>query len=85
MREFTYVVTDTQGIHSRPAGLFVNEALKYNCSIKISKDGKEADAKRILGVIKLGVKFGDEVTLRCEGSDEDEAIGKMSRFMQENM
>ena len=85
MREFTYVVTDTQGIHSRPAGLFVQEASRCKCSVTISKDGVEVDAKRILGVIKLGAKHGDEVTVRCEGPDEDAAIEKLSKYMQENM
>ena len=41
MKEFTYVITDEQGIHARPAGLFVKEAAACECSVKISKGGKE--------------------------------------------
>ena len=40
MKEFTYVITDAQGIHARPAGLFVKEAASCECDVKISKDGK---------------------------------------------
>ena len=85
MKEFTYVITDAQGIHARPAGLFVKEAASCECDVKISKDGKEVDAKRILGVMGLGAKQGNEIVLKCEGPDEDAAIEKRSKFLQENL
>ena len=47
MKEFKYVIKDEQGIHARPAGLFVKEAAAFPCKVIIEKDGKEADAKRI--------------------------------------
>ena len=78
MKEFTYTITDEQGIHARPAGLLVS-------AITIEKDGKKVDAKRILGVMGLGAKKGAEITLRAEGEDEDAAIEKLSAFLQENL
>lgn len=85
MREFRYVIKDEQGIHARPAGLFVKEAASCESKITISKDGKEVDAKRILGVTGLGVKKDQEIVLKAEGSDEDQAIEKLSKFLQENL
>lgn len=85
MREFRYVTKDEQGIHARPAGLFVKEAASCESKITISKDGKEVDAKRILGVMGLGVKKDQEIVLKAEGSDEDQAIEKLSKFLQENL
>ena len=85
MREFRYVIKDEQGIHARPAGLFVKEAASCESKITISKDGKEVDAKRILGVMGLGVKKDQESVLKAEGSDEDQAIEKLSKFLQENL
>lgn len=85
MREFRYVIKDEQGIHARPAGLFVKEAASCESKITISKDGKEVDAKRILGVMGLGVKKDQEIVLNAEGSDEDQAIEKLSKFLQENL
>ena len=81
MKEFKYVIKDEQGIHARPAGMFVKEASK----VTISKDGKEVDAKRILGVMGLGVKKDQEIVLRADGDDEDAAIEKLSAFLQENL
>ena len=85
MREFTYTITDPEGIHARPAGLFVKEAAKFDCNITIAKDGKEVDAKRILGVMSLGVKSGQEIVLKTEGKDEDAAMDALCSFLQENM
>ena len=51
MKEFTYTIKDEQGIHARPAGELVKAAAAYPCKVTISKDGKEVDAKRILGVM----------------------------------
>ena len=85
MREFTYTITDPEGIHARPAGLCVKEAAKFDCAITSAKDGKEVDAKRILGVMGLGVKSGQEIVLKTEGKDEDAAMDALCSFLQENM
>lgn len=85
MKEFTYTITDPQGIHARPAGIFVKEAAQFPCSVTISKDGKEVDAKRILGVMGLGVKCGMEIVLKTDGEKEEEAMEHLSTFLKENL
>ena len=56
MKEFKYVVTDPEGLHARPAGILVKKAAEFQSKIMIDKAGKAADAKRILGVMGLGVE-----------------------------
>lgn len=85
MREFQYVITDPEGIHARPAGLLVKAAKEFASDIKIAKDGKAMSCKAIFGVMGLGAKKGDEVTLTFEGEDEDNACEAISKFMQENL
>lgn len=85
MKEFRYVITDEQGIHARPAGMFVKEAAACKCNVTISKDGKEVDAKRILSVMGLGVKKGQEIVLKTDGDGEEAAMEKLSKFLQENL
>ena len=70
MKEFKYVVTDAEGIHARPAGLLVKKAGEFTSSVTIAKGDKSADAKRIFGVMGLGVKTGEEVTITADGADE---------------
>lgn len=85
MREFRYVITDPEGIHARPAGELVKAAKAFACSIKLTKDGKSGDCKKIFGIMGLGVKKGNEVTLTFEGDDEDAAYEAVSSFLQENL
>lgn len=37
MKEFTYTITDEQGIHARPAGLLVKEAAGFASAITIER------------------------------------------------
>lgn len=85
MKEFKYVVTDPLGIHARPAGILVKEAGKFTSDIKIKKADKAVDAKRIMGLMGLGVKTGDEVTITVTGEDEDAAVAALESFMKENL
>ena len=85
MKEFNYVVTDPEGIHARPAGILVKQAATYACNVTISKDGRKVDLKRIMGVMSLGVKQGMEVTIQCEGEDEDKAAAELEAFFKENL
>lgn len=85
MREFKYVITDPEGIHARPAGELVKAAKAFECSIKLAKDGKEGDCKKIFGIMGLGVKKGNEVVLTFDGADEDAACETVSKFMEENL
>ena len=43
------------------------------------------DLKRILGVMGLGVKAGEEVTISADGEDEAAAIEALEAFMKENL
>ena len=85
MKEFQYTITDREGIHARPAGIFVKEAAAFPCKVTIAKGDKEVDAKRIFGVMGLGVKCGEEITVCTDGEQEEEAIAKLSSFLQENL
>ncbi len=55
MKEFTYVITDKEGIHARPVGELVKLAKSYASSVAVIKEGKKADAKKVFGLMGLGV------------------------------
>lgn len=85
MKEFTYVITDPDGMHARPAGNLVKTAGTFSSSIQIGKDGKFVDAKRIFGIMSLGIKAGNEVAIKVEGEDEDTAASELEKFFKDNM
>ena len=51
MKEFKYTITDPEGIHARPAGELVKAAKEFASTIKLNKDGKAGDCKRIFGIM----------------------------------
>lgn len=85
MKEFTYVITDKEGIHARPAGELVKLAKTFGSSIHVEKDGKKADAKKVFGLMGLGAKQGHEITIRIEGEDEAAAAEAIGTFLKENL
>lgn len=85
MKSFNYVITDSLGIHARPAGILVKAASAYSSKITISKNGKEADLKRILGVMGLGVKKDDEIVIKINGEDEEKAAEELKKIFVENL
>lgn len=85
MKSFNYTITDPVGIHARPAGLLVKEAKQYDSTITITKDGKSADAKKLMALMSLGVKQGDTVEVSVEGGDEGTVAAKMEEFFKNNL
>lgn len=83
MKTFSYVITDQEGIHARPAGEFVKAAKVFASTVKIVKNGKAADAKKIFGLMGLAVKQGEEIQIQVEGADEAAAV--LENFLKENL
>ncbi len=85
MKTFEYEVADALGIHARPAGALVKEVKKYESRVLIQKDGKEADASRLMALMSLGVKCGDRITVKVEGPDEETAAQQCEAFIRGNL
>jgi phosphocarrier protein len=68
------VITNSSGLHARPATFFIQKANAYKCSIWIEKEDRRVNAKSLLGVLSLGIAKGMTVTLVADGSDEESAI-----------
>ena len=85
MKKFEYAVRDEVGIHARPAGLLVKEAKKYESKISITKDGKSAEATKLMALMGLGVKCGDTVEVTLDGADEDTAFEGVKAFFEANL
>lgn len=85
MKEFKYVITDEMGLHARPAGQLVKAATGYACDVKLTVNGNTVDAKRIMGVMRLAAKQGQELTITCSGAEEEKAAAELEAFVKENL
>lgn len=79
------VVDIPAGLHLRPVSILCNRSIDFNSSIMITKNEKSVNAKSVLGILSAGVKYGDEIELICEGSDEEEALETLSTMISEGL
>jgi len=83
MESFKYTVLDEHGIHARPAGVIVNSAKGFSSEITVKKGEREANAKRLLSLMGLGAKCGEELEFIIEGEDENAAASELLRVCRE--
>jgi len=70
----TIVINKPEGLHARPAELFVSLALQFDAKIDVLKDDQRADAKSILHVLTLAAVEGTELRLEAVGMDAEAAV-----------
>ena len=67
-------ITNTIGLHARPATFFIQKANAYKCSVWVEKEDRKVNAKSLLGVLSLGIAQGMTIKLIADGSEETEAL-----------
>lgn len=85
MKTFTHVIQDPMGLHARPAGMLAKAATAYPCQITVTTPAGTADAKRLMSVMRLAAKQGTELTVTCDGEQEEEAAAGIQAFLKENL
>ena len=74
MPQQDFTITNTLGIHARPAAQFVKIANTFTCEITVEKDDDEVDGKSILGLMMLAAGHGSVIRVTTEGDQADEAM-----------
>ena len=80
MVERELAVINRLGLHARAAAKLVHTAGAFSSHIYLAKDGEQVDAKSILGILLLAAAQGSDVTIRCEGADEQEALDAIAEL-----
>lgn len=74
-------ITNSSGLHARPASLWVQMASRYQSSIIIKVNDSEVNGKSILGILSLGLATGSKFELIVDGDDEQEAAEKLEALV----
>ena len=74
MIEETTTIANKLGLHARAAAKLVNTAMKYSSNCEIEFNTQTANAKSIMAVLILSATQGSEITIRCNGEDEAQAL-----------
>ena len=69
-----FVVLNKQGIHARPAALFVKTANLFECDIFVEKDGERVNGKSIMGLMMLAAGPGSRLLIHADGRDATRAV-----------
>ncbi|MDR2194867.1 MAG: HPr family phosphocarrier protein [Treponema sp.] len=85
MKEIIYTIKDPLGIHARPAGLLVKNLQRFESTITISRGDDSCNGKKLLALMKMRVKTGETISLKCEGADEDAVAHAAKSFLSENL
>ena len=78
-REIT--ITNTIGLHARPATFFIQKANGYKSSVWVEKDDRKVNAKSLLGVLSLGIAKDMTIKLIADGSDEIDALDGLQNLI----
>lgn len=81
MKTAELTIVNETGLHTRPGTQFVKLASTFQSDITVRKSDKNANAKSIIKVMKIGISKGDAITIEANGSDEDAAIKALSDFI----
>lgn len=75
------VIKNKQGLHARPAAIFVQIANKYESEITVTKDKDRVNGKSIMGILMLAAEEGSVVYIKAEGIDANKAITELETVL----
>jgi len=69
------------GLHARASAKLSQQAAQYPCEILLSRNGRQINAKSIMGVMMLAAGMGSKVTLETVGDRADEAMTALTELI----
>ena len=73
----TVTIVHRQGLHARPAALFVQTAKQFSSRITVKKGRKIVDGKSIMGLLTLAAGPGARIAIVADGADAPEALQRL--------
>ena len=69
------------GLQREAATDIIRCAVPFSSRLLIGKGEREANAKSLLGVLSLGIREGDVITISADGSDGEAAIAALEKCL----
>jgi len=76
-------IKNEQGLHARPAALFVEIVNKYNINVRVRKKDLTVDGKSIMGLLMLEAGKGTKVELIIEGKEAEAALKEFKELLKD--
>jgi len=75
------IVKNKQGLHARPAAIFVQIANKFDSRITVRHDAEEVNGKSIMGILMLGAEKGSLIIIEADGADAQKALEELEKII----
>ena len=86
MAERRVTVGWAEGLHARPASIFVRAVTAAGVPMTIAKPGgKPVNAASMLGLLGLGAEGGEEVVIASDAEDADSALDRVAKLVHEGL
>ncbi len=81
----TVEIKNSIGLHAAPASFFIQEACSFQSSIWVEKGDRKVNAKSLLGLLSMGIRQGEEITLIADGADESAALDGLADLLNNRL
>ena len=75
------VVSNVSEEHNNPIAELVQVACRFDSNITLESNNRKINAKSIMGIMAFNHSSGMKVDIVAEGSDEEEALVAMEKFL----
>ena len=80
-----FKIKNTQGLHARPASIFVKIANRYEAEVSVKKDGEIVNGKSIMGLMTLAANHGSMIEIEATGPDAEKAVEELEKFLSSDV
>lgn len=77
----TVTVELASGLEARPVAMLVQLSSQYESNIYVEIESKRVNAKSIMGMMTLGLVAGEQITIIADGSDEEQAVSEIEKYL----
>jgi phosphocarrier protein len=75
-------IENRNGLHARPAALFVKTSSRFRAEVWVEKDGERVNGKSIMGLMMLAAGKGSVLRITAEGEDADTLIHELEQLVR---
>jgi phosphocarrier protein len=83
VEERIFIIKNKLGLHARAANMVVQVANNFVSTIMMDKDGIQANAKSIMGLLLLAAGQGSKVVIKAQGKDAKEAVAELGKLIED--
>ncbi|MEI6344291.1 MAG: HPr family phosphocarrier protein [Verrucomicrobiota bacterium] len=74
-------IENRNGLHARPAALFVKTSSRFRAEVWVEKDGERVNGKSIMGLMMLAAGKGSVLRVIAEGEDAESVLTELEQLI----